>query len=54
MTDRRALTAAARMGTRAGVAFRTTGTPSPNPFTGKAAELAAAWRRAYFAATRAP
>jgi hypothetical protein len=47
-----ALEDAARMGARAGAAFRTTGTPTPNPFAGRD-ELAAAWRRAYFAAIRA-
>lgn len=45
-----ATTAAARMGTRAGVAFRTSGIPSTNPFPTGA--LATAWRRAYFAAAR--
>lgn len=50
MTSTRTRTTAARMGTRAGVAFRSLGIPTRNPFP--AGELAAAWRRAYFAAIR--
>lgn len=50
------MTAAARaeaLGTRAGKAFLDTGAPSRNPFldTPALADLADAWRRAYFAAT---
>jgi hypothetical protein len=48
----KAAAAAAQMGTRAGESFRDTGVPTRNPFRGKAPALAAAWRRAYFAAAR--
>lgn len=51
MVTRTALRAAATMGRRAGAAFRDTGRPTLNPFRGRErlAELATAWRRAYFA-----
>jgi hypothetical protein len=42
--------AAARMGTRAGVALRSLGIPSRNPFS--SGDERAAWRRAYLAAAR--
>ncbi len=45
-----AIAGAERMGRRAGEAWSTTGLPSPNPF--RVAELAAAWRRGYFATAR--
>ncbi|HEY3718381.1 MAG TPA: hypothetical protein VGL39_27980 [Jatrophihabitantaceae bacterium] len=50
------ISAAARaeaLGTRAGKAFVDTGAPSRNPFLDnpKLEDLAATWRRAYFAAT---
>lgn len=44
---------AAAMGRRAGQAWRDTGVPTPNPFAQAThPELAQAWRRAYFAASR--
>jgi hypothetical protein len=49
--------AAARMGTRAGQAFVDTGIPTRNPYDNgntALAQLAAAWRRAYFAAAAQP
>lgn len=50
-----AVRAAAAMGARAGEKFARQGIPSRNPFDGGRGreELAAAWRRAYFAALEA-
>lgn len=56
MTTARALAGAAQLGRDAGQRFRREGIPSPNPFQrrrpGRLAELARAWRRAYFAELR--
>jgi hypothetical protein len=54
VTSKRARVLAGQMGARAGDALRTTGRPTRNPFRdgGRLAELAAAWRRAYFTAAR--
>jgi hypothetical protein len=47
------VSSATAMGRRAGEAFKETGQPTRNPFTdAKHPGLAAAWRRAYLAASK--